>query len=199
MQTLVKQAARKFFQIDNARHRNYGKTPQVAVYHYRLRVSVTDNANAGVAAKAFEFRLKLGTEIRTLQTMNHPFETGFVVIRSHTATARAGVRVIIRAVKQIGNAALPADGAEKSSHKIIIVLRCGSDVQAIRPQLQPPETRFQSAKLQKSDEWATAVTHFSGSGLPSCGRIMLILCALSPPPSQPRFAGRNAGAVRHNF
>ena len=119
MHSFIQQIAGQLFQIRNLSYRNNRKPSQMTIHDNRLRVRVTDNADSGISLESVKFRFKLSAKVCTLQTMNHSFKTGFVIVCSHTAAACTGMRIVVRSIKQIGYTTFSAYGTKKSSHKLV--------------------------------------------------------------------------------
>jgi hypothetical protein len=86
-----------------------------------LRVGITDDAHAGLSLESRQFRLEFRAEVRALQAVNGANELA-IVVRGHTATLRAQVRVIVRAVKQVGDALGFRYSSKKTTHIVVFRL-----------------------------------------------------------------------------
>ena len=102
--------------IVDAAHRGDGVQTEMGTDQQRLRIGVTDTADAAAAVEVLKILLELGTEGRILNVVDLALEPVSSVINSDAATTGTQMSVIVYAEIQIQYAVSFRDSSEKAAH-----------------------------------------------------------------------------------
>src|SRR5690554_5423754 len=82
---------------------------------------VADDAKTNLALKAFYIVVELIPKIPVLQTVYGPLKALLLIIKCHTGTLGAQVRMVIRSVKNIHYTVALSHHSEKSTHNFVFL------------------------------------------------------------------------------
>jgi hypothetical protein len=119
MLAFLQKLVHNLVQISQTTNHHDSKPSQMRGHRDGLRFHITDHPDPQVRpGKTIQFRFKFIPEIGTLQTMDGTIKFR-PVIKSKSRTFRSQMRMVVCAVKHVGNTILTRYTAKKSAHTSI--------------------------------------------------------------------------------